>query len=308
MGKTKKETFACQHCGAEADITLEGFEGVKDVLKRHKKPVCTSCGTEIAAEPHVHVKETFSCQHCGAEADIILEGFEGVGDVLKRQKKPVCTSCGTEIVVEPHVHVEKTFSCQHCGAEADMVVEGFEGVQDVLKRGNPLTCASCGKEMPWTEREDLKAVKVAMEAEKEAYQFYAQAAKKTKHPRGKDMFTQLSEFEMNHYQKLKELSKSLADKGEWIHYSGTTLQKKAIPGKADKAKDQEQMTDMDALKMAVKEEKKAETFYRSMADITNDPRGKDMYRRLAEEEALHEKLLDDQFYTLHNTGIWSWGD
>jgi len=39
--------------------------------------------------------------------------------------------------------------------------------------------------MPWTEREDLKAVKVAMEAEKEAYQFYAQAAKKTKNPREK---------------------------------------------------------------------------------------------------------------------------
>ena len=308
MGTSKKETFACQHCGAEADITLEGFEGVKDVLKRQKKPICKACGTEIVAEPHVHIKETVSCQHCGAEADMTLEGLEGVKDVLNRQKKPVCKACGTEIVAKPHVHVEETVSCQHCGAEADMTVEGFEEVEDVLKRGKKLTCASCGEEMAWTEREDLKAVKVAMEAEKEAYQFYAQAAKKTQNPKGKDMFKQLSEFEMNHYQKLKELSKSLADKKEWIHYSGIPLKKKLIPLKTVKAKGQEQLTDMDALKMAVKEEKKAEAFYRSMADLTNDPRGKDMYKRLAQEEALHEKLLNDQFYTLHNTGVWSWGD
>jgi len=42
--------------------------------------------------------------------------------------------------------------------------------------------------------------------------------------------------------------------------------------------------------------------------LTKDPRGKDMYKRLADEEALHEKLLNDQYYSLHNTGVWSWGD
>jgi len=29
---------------------------------------------------------------------------------------------------------------------------------------------------------------------------------------------------------------------------------------------------------------------------------------LAEEESLHEKILNDQYYSLHNTGVWSWGD
>jgi DNA-directed RNA polymerase subunit RPC12/RpoP len=251
-------------------------------------------------------KEAVACQHCGAEADITLEGFEGVKDVLKRQKKLVCKSCGREILTE--TSTKETPMCQHCGAEADMTLEGLEAVEDVIKRGKKLTCKSCGGEMPWTAREDLKAVKVAMEAEKEAYQSYAKAAKQTKNPKGKEMFQQLSEFEMNHYQRLKELSKSLAEKGEWILYSGTTLKKKAIPLKAEKAKGQDQLTDMDALKMAVKEEKKAQILYRSMADLTKDPRGRDMYKRLADEEALHEKLLNDQYYSLHNTGIWSWGD
>jgi rubrerythrin len=147
-----------------------------------------------------------------------------------------------------------------------------------------------------------------MEAEKEAYQFYARAAKKTKNLKGRDLFQQLSEFEMNHFQKLKDLSKSLREKGEWILYSGTSLKKKAIPLKIQKAKGQEQITDMDALRMAIREEKKAQSYYRSMAELTKDLRGKDMYKRLAEEETLHEKVLNDQFYSLQNTGVWSWGD
>ena len=203
---------------------------------------------------------------------------------------------------------KETLTCQHCGAEADMILEGFEKVEDVIRREKKLACKSCGKEIPWTEREDIKAVKIAMESEKGAYQNYSKMAKKTKNPKGRDMFQQLSEFEMNHYNKLKTLLNSLQEKREWILYEGTTLKKKPIPMKAEKPRGQEQLTDMDALKIAVREEKKAQAYYRSMAELTKDARGKDMYKRLANEEALHEKLLNDQYYSLHNTGVWSWGD
>ena len=251
-------------------------------------------------------KETLTCQHCGAEADMILEEFEKVEDVIKRKKKPICKTCGQEIEIE--MSSKETPACQHCGAEADMTLEGFEKVEDVIRREKKLACKRCGKELPWTKREDVKAIKVAMEAEKEAYQNYSKMAKKTKNPKGRDMFQQLFEFEMNHYQKLKNLLKSLQEKAEWILYEGTTLKKKTIPLKAEKPKGQEQLTDMDALKIAIREEKKAQSYYRSMVELTRDSRGKDMYKRLANEETLHEKVLNDQYYSLHNTGVWSWGD
>jgi rubrerythrin/ribosomal protein S27E len=251
-------------------------------------------------------KETVSCQHCGAEADITLEGFEKVEDVIKRKKKVICKTCGQEMRVQ--MRPKETVSCQHCGAEADITLEGFESVADVIKREKKLTCKSCGHDLPWTDREDIKALQLAMEAEKNAYQTYSRAAKKTKNPKGRDMFQQLSEFEMNHYQRLKNLFQSLQEKGEWILYEGTSLKRKKIPVTAQKPKGQEQLSDMDALKIAIGEEKKAQVRYRSMAELTKDPRGRDMYKRLADEEALHEKLLNDQYYSLHNTGIWSWGD
>jgi rubrerythrin len=203
---------------------------------------------------------------------------------------------------------KETLTCQHCGAEADMTLEGFESVAEVIQREKKLLCKTCGKEVPWTKREDIEIVKVAMEAEMDAYQVYSKAAKKTTNPKGRDMFQQLSEFEMNHYQKLKDLLKSLREKGEWILYEGTSLKKKVISLKTQKPKGQEQLTDMDALKMAIREEKKAQSYYRSMAELTRDPLGRDMYKRLANEEALHERLLNDEYYSLHNTGVWSWGD
>jgi len=203
---------------------------------------------------------------------------------------------------------KETYACQHCRAEADMTVEGFESVADVIKREKKLFCKTCGKDISWTDREDVKAIKVAIEAEKEAFQAYSKAAKRTKNPKGRDMFQQLSEFEMNHYQKLTGLLKSLQEKGEWILYEGTSLKKKTIPLKKEKPRGNEQLTDLDALKIAIREEKKALAYYRSMAELTRDPRGKDMYKRLADEESLHEKLLNDQYYSLHNTGLWSWGD
>jgi len=251
-------------------------------------------------------KETYACQHCGAEADITLEGFDKVEDVIRRTKKGICKACGKETEIE--ARSREAFACNSCGAEADMTLEGFESVEDVIKREKGLHCHTCGKDVLWSDREDIKAVKVAMEAEKEAYQAYSKTAKMTKNPRGKDMFQQLSEFEMNHYQRLKGLLKSLEEKGEWVLYEGTSLKKKKIPLKTEKPKGQEQLTDLDALKIAIREEKKAQVYYRSLAELTKDPRGKDMYKRLAGEEELHEKLLNDQYYSLHNTGIWSWGD
>lgn len=203
---------------------------------------------------------------------------------------------------------KEIYACQHCGAEADMTVEGFESVADVIKKEKKLFCKTCGKDISWTDREDVKAIRVAIEAEKEAFQAYSKAAKRTKNPKGRDMFQQLSEFEMNHYQKLTGLLKSLQEKGEWILYQGTSLKKKTIPLKMEKPKGNEQLTDMDALKIAIREEKKALAYYRSLAELTRDPRGRDMYKRLADEESLHEKLLNDQYYSLHNTGLWSWGD
>ena len=84
MAKRTKETLTCQHCGAEADITVEEFEKVEDVIKRTKKTVCKTCGQEI--EIGRSSKDTFACQHCGAEADMTIEDLNESRTSLKGRK------------------------------------------------------------------------------------------------------------------------------------------------------------------------------------------------------------------------------
>ena len=109
-------------------------------------------------------KETYTCKHCGAEADITLEGFEGVAEVVRRKNALICKACGKEIAIESGA--KGALACQHCGAEADITLEGLESVGDVIKREKGVTCKACGQVISWTDKEDLRAIKVAMEAEK----------------------------------------------------------------------------------------------------------------------------------------------
>jgi len=161
------------------------------------------------------------------------------------------------------------------------------------------------------ESSPLDAIKTAMAAEKDAHNFYSKAAQKTQNPKGKDMFSQLADFEMNHFRHLKQLYDSLKGEGKWIAYPGTTFFAKTGKISKELSIGEEvgsQASDLDALSIAVKEERKAYEYYLEMARGATDPLGKDMFKKLAREEELHERVLNDQFYSLTNNGLWTWGD
>ena len=39
---------------------------------------------------------------------------------------------------------------------------------------------------------------------------------------------------------------------------------------------------------------------------TVDPKGQDMFRKLAHEENIHQRILEDEFFSLSNQGTWGW--
>jgi rubrerythrin len=157
----------------------------------------------------------------------------------------------------------------------------------------------------------LDAIKAAMEAEMDAHNLYSKAAQKTRNPKGRDMFSQLADFEKNHFHHLKALYDSLKGEETWIAYPGTTFSEKGKKVSRDLTRGEEvgsRADDLDALSMAIKEERKAQKYYHEMAQKTTDPLGRDMFKKLAREEELHERILNDQFYSLNNKGLWTWGD
>jgi len=204
---------------------------------------------------------------------------------------------------------EGIFKCQSCGGEAELFIEDTPGSDGKV---GTLVCKTCGAKeavnLEDVQDDHLKAVKIAVDAEREAFLFYREAAGKTDNPRGKDMFQQLADFEMGHYKKMIHLYLSLKRENKWIPYTGVGEPTPQNRIEASSAGYETKNNDIEALKMAIEKEKSAAEYYREQAAKTDDPLGKEMFMKLVEEEEVHRRLLNDQFYSLQNQGEWVWGD
>jgi len=203
------------------------------------------------------------------------------------------------------------YVCQMCGAEADLILEGFDTVQDLMKVAT-MRCEHCGSQdeivLGDETDETLKAVSVAVQREKDAYLFYTETAKKTSSERGKDMFAQLAAFELNHYKKMIHLYHSLNKSGSWVSYTGQKALKPSRPIAETQGEKETHQNDVEALTMAIKKEEDAQALYTDMADKARDPQGKEMMKKLAGEEEVHRRILNDQLYALSNRGLWVWAE
>ncbi len=157
----------------------------------------------------------------------------------------------------------------------------------------------------------IEAIDMAMAAEIKARDFYADALTKVTHARGKDLLSQLADFEQQHYDKLDELKNTLTQKNEYITYEGTSFKpyRASTPSEVSGPIEADKNSLLDILSMAIDSETKANERYLKMADQTTDPRGKAMFKKLAQEEVTHRRILSDEYYHLNNqNGMWVWGE
>ncbi len=154
-----------------------------------------------------------------------------------------------------------------------------------------------------------EALDIAMDAELKAQAFYAQAAAEVQDPQGRDLLGRLAAFEQYHYQKLAELARSLQDDGQFIAYEARTVEQFAptlASGEAAGTKFEELQDTAGILSKAIENEKIAGERYRALAKDTDDPNGRDMFRKLANEEMIHQRILEDEFFSISNQGTWGW--
>lgn len=154
----------------------------------------------------------------------------------------------------------------------------------------------------------LGALDHAIQAETEAREFYADAATKTDDSGGAEMFRELAEFELHHRDYLERLKTSLQVSGGWIEYPAKQFSKlPAAEARGRKAVGNHSDA-LEALRIAIAAEERAISEYRALAEKAPDELGRKMFEKLVDEEELHRKLLDDQYYALTNKGLWLWGD
>jgi rubrerythrin len=151
----------------------------------------------------------------------------------------------------------------------------------------------------------LDAVRVVKENERIASQNYASAAEQVSHRLGKGLFTQLSEFEQFHLERLTALEKSLVESGDFIDYQGREFPLPPV-FEIQAAREPNQKSIMTIISQAIELEQQAQKAYTDLAHQSIDPRGKKMFVRLAEEESIHQRILLEAYWTMNEMGIWKW--
>ena len=145
----------------------------------------------------------------------------------------------------------------------------------------------------------------ALNSETKAKEFYLDAAKKAKSDAGKKFFTELSEFEQNHYEKVKKIIESLNEgcKIEDINPPQTiAMIKPEIQGEIEPNKDE--ITTV--INLAIESEKDAQERYTKIAQLVEDETGKEIFTNLAQDESNHQRILEHQFYQMSNKGTIIW--
>lgn len=149
-----------------------------------------------------------------------------------------------------------------------------------------------------------EAVKTATKMETDAIAFYDEAANKTQHPFGREMFKGFVKDEKRHLAMLQNLFKGLGLKEDFAS------PKEEIKTVFSMLRDQMMQRaeviqgELDAVKIALDMEKAGFDFYKNAAANAPTPEEKKLFDRLTIEENDHFSILNETYTFLENTGQW----
>ena len=149
--------------------------------------------------------------------------------------------------------------------------------------------------------ERLNALEIALNNEMNEHKFYVTNAERTRNPVGKAMFTQIAGEELEHYERLKQLSESWKKNAKWpdtVPLKVKNTEVKAIFFNAARATDGKpeadgNQDDLQAIRTAIEFEAKGATFYARLRDQSTDPKEKAFFGLLADIEHEHFTSLKD---------------
>ncbi len=151
----------------------------------------------------------------------------------------------------------------------------------------------------------LDAIRIAKENERIASESYRNAIQDIHHSVGKQVFQELSDFELFHFEKLDALEKSLMEEGKFINYEGKEFPLPPV-FEIKAAQEPGKKSLMTIITQAIGLEEEAKKTYAELADQVDDPLGKAMFKKLSEEEYGHYQILIEAYWTVSNFGTWKW--
>lgn len=160
-----------------------------------------------------------------------------------------------------------------------------------------------------SETGDVKeAIKIAIQMEKDGYEFYRRAAAQTSSKMGETIFQTLAKDELMHLDTFQKIFEDRVGKEEWNSlvdsskkYANLSVFPKDLKTTEGASLD---TNELDALHMAMNSEKEAIDFYSGILEKTQDDEVKKIITEIIQQEKNHYLLLQEEFDHLGRTGYW----
>ncbi len=150
----------------------------------------------------------------------------------------------------------------------------------------------------------MNAIEIAIKMEKDAIEFYQQAAEKTQNPVGKKMFLSITEDEKRHLQMLSNILKEVditikeVSPMQNIRTIFETMKESMMERIA--ATDDE----LEGFRIAMKMEEEGIEFYNKTKTEAKTEKEKKLFERLIEEEKQHFTIFSNTYNFMKDTGNW----
>ncbi|MDD3876634.1 MAG: ferritin family protein [Bacteroidales bacterium] len=150
-----------------------------------------------------------------------------------------------------------------------------------------------------TTNDYKEIIAMAINNEIEAYEFYSNAAEKSKSANLKATFIELAEEEMNHKKTLEAF---LNNEGKQMQFQSVTDYK--ITESVELPKLTSEMSFADGIALAMKKEEEAMLMYSKFAEASTVQSQKETFMQLAKMEQGHKVKLENLYSNTAYTEVW----
>jgi rubrerythrin len=158
-------------------------------------------------------------------------------------------------------------------------------------------------------QETLNLIKYASTMEIKGRSFYEHIAELTDNEHGKKVFRKLAHDETEHLKRFRDIFSSVLGSDEWTQYvsheeeTKDTVIDKLIARVKEHGKEK-RASDLEALRIGMELERDSIDKYQKWANQSHDPKVKEIFTQIIQEEEFHYDLLQAEYDNITNSGFW----
>lgn len=159
-------------------------------------------------------------------------------------------------------------------------------------------------------RQRIDALETALDNETKERDFYLAHAARTRNPLGREMFLQIADDELEHYERLKQIREKWKSHEQWPETVELTVKQTAIQAalsdmiRKARGSAAAETGDLEALKVAADFEARGAEAYTRLSEAVADAREKAFFALLASIEREHCLSLKDAEEFLKDPSSW----